>query len=118
MSYLSSNPSLITDYVRVLKTERECPDPKVSDREGEGEGAERDRDAQLSPRALGSWSVLGAQHPGPNRDAGEVCGGAGRGAESILPAEQAGLKGALTACKILKHVLCSFRKALRRFGLW
>lgn len=79
MSYLSSNPSLITDYVRVLKTERECPDPKVRDREGDGEGAERDRDAQLSPRALGSWSVLGAQHLGPNRDAGEVCGGAGRG---------------------------------------
>ena len=58
-------------------------------------GAERSKDAQLSPRGLGSWSVLGAQHPRPDRDAGELCGGVGRGAESILPAEQAGLKGAL-----------------------
>ena len=61
-------------------------------------GAERDKDAlalSLWAGLLGSWSVLVAQHPGPDRDAGEVCGGARRGAESIFPAERAGLKGAL-----------------------
>ena len=33
MYYLSSNPSFIIDYLWVLKTERECPNLKVRDRE-------------------------------------------------------------------------------------
>lgn len=44
------------------------------------------------------------------------CAEGGGGAGGILPAEQAGLKGALTACKTLKHGLCSFRKLSRDSG--
>ena len=53
--------------IRNLETEKETET-----------GAERDKDAQLSPRGLGSWLVLGAQHPRPDRDAGQLWGGGRR----------------------------------------